>query len=355
MRGQPLRAVVVGLGVMGTHHARVAAALDQVDLVGLIDPREDRRDAAARTHPNVPLYASLDDALASVEPELACLAGPVEHLPELARQAIEAGAAPLVEKPMAPTEPEALELIELAERHAVPLAVGHVERFNPAVIALKRKLDEGAAGRVYQIHARRLSPLPLRESMLGVSLDLATHDVDIVRYLTGSEVQRVYAETAQRAYRSAEDLICASLRLDDGTTGVLEVNWITPAKVRELTVTCEKGMFVVNYVTQDLSFYENPRAVNDWDALGVVRGTGEGDMVRYALERREPLRVEWESLARAVRERAEPPVTGWDGLAALSTARAIQESGVQHVPLEPGYRAAFSSAGRARAAAVARA
>jgi predicted dehydrogenase len=252
--------------------------------------------------------------------------------------ALEAGRAVLVEKPMAPDEETALEMIRVAESRGLLLSVGHVERFNPAVVLLKEKLDAGEAGEVFQIHARRLSPTPDRDSMQGVSLDLATHDLDIMRYLTGSEVSRVYAEVAQRANALAEDLICASLRMDDGSTGLLEVNWMTPAKVRELSVTGERGMFVVNYLTQDLYFYENPRANIQWDALNVVRGTGEGNMVRYALERREPLRREWEAFLAALEDPAQATVTGRDGVAALSAARAIKQSGESHDAVVPRYR-----------------
>jgi predicted dehydrogenase len=229
-------------------------------------------------------------------------------------------------------------MLQLAESRGLLLSVGHVERFNPAVALLKQKLDEHEAGEIFQIHARRLSPSPDRDSMQGVSLDLATHDLDIMRYLTGSEVTRVYAEAAQRSSALAEDLICASLRMDDGATGLLEVNWMTPAKVRELSVTGERGMFVVNYLTQDLFFYENPRATIQWDALNVVRGTGEGNMVRFALERREPLRVEWEAFLGAMSDPARAAVTGRDGIAALSAARAIKESGESHTAVVPRYR-----------------
>ena len=113
---------------------------------------------------------------------------------------------------------------------------------------------------------------------------------------------------------------------------------MTPAKVRELSVTSERGMFVVNYLTQDLFYYENPRATIQWDALNVMRGTGEGNMVRYALERREPLRVQWETFIAALDDPSAAAVTGWDGIAALSTARAIQESGQSHEAVVPRYR-----------------
>jgi UDP-N-acetylglucosamine 3-dehydrogenase len=338
MDREAYRAILVGLGRMGSYHLRVLNLLPGVEVAAAVDASEERRAAAADAYRGLTTFATLEEALDAVEADLACLAVPIEHLPGIGRVALEAGLALLVEKPMAPTEDEALELIRLAESRGLLLSVGHVERFNPAVVLLKQKLDAGEAGEIFQIHARRLSPFPDRDSMLGVSLDLATHDLDIIRYLTGSEVSRVYAEVAQRAHQVAEDLICASLRMDDGSTGLLEVNWMTPAKVRELSVTSERGMFVVNYLTQDLFFYENPLATIQWDALNVVRGTGEGNMVRYALERREPLRVEWEAFLGALRDPASATVTGWDGIAALSTARAIKESGESHEAVVPRYR-----------------
>jgi UDP-N-acetylglucosamine 3-dehydrogenase len=338
MQGTGYRGIVAGLGRMGTYHLRVLNLLPDVEVAAIVDPSEERRQEALRVHPGLPAYADLESALDTQDADFACLAAPVQHLPSLARLAMEAGLAVMVEKPMASTEEEAVELIRLADERNLLLSVGHVERFNPAVALLKEKLDEGDAGRIFQIHARRLSPFPARESMLGVSLDLATHDLDIMRYLTGSDISRVYAEIAHRTNSPAEDLICASLRLDDGTTGLLEVNWITPAKVRELSVTSEKGMFVVNYLTQDLFFYENPNLNIEWDALNVVRGTGEGNMVRYALERREPLRVEWEAFVAALDAPERAAVTGRDGVAAMSTARAIQESGDSHTAVVPRYR-----------------
>jgi UDP-N-acetylglucosamine 3-dehydrogenase len=340
-----LKGLVVGLGVMGGYHQRVLAAMpDQVELVGAVDPNQERRAHAAGLYPHIPTHPDLASALAAGPVDFAALAAPVAYLPALAAEAIGAGLSVMVEKPMAPSEQEAITMLQAAHRAGVVLSVGHVERFNPAVVALGERLRTGDAGRIFQIHARRLSPFPFRESMTGVSLDLATHDIDVIRYLTGSEIARVYAETASRSPTSAEDLLSASLRLDDDTTGVLEVNWLTPAKVRQLSVTAEAGMFVVDYVTQDLFFYENPRVGIDWDALALVRGTGEGNMTRFAIDRREPLRVEWDSFLTAVRGEGPPAVSGFDGLAAMSTARAVQRSGAEHAAVRPGYRDMTASA-----------
>lgn len=333
-----MRGVVVGLGVMGSLHARVLNAMPGVELAAAVDVSEERRAAAALLYPQTRFHETLEEAIADQDLDFAAVAVPVEHLPVSAGVALGANLHVLVEKPTAPTEEQALALAQEAEQRGLVLGVGHIERFNPAVVLLKRKLEEGLVGRVMQIQARRLSPFPNRDAMRGVSLDLATHDIDVMRYVTGSDVTRVYAETERRLGHENEDMLCATLRFDDGTTGLLDVNWLTPTKVRQLSVTGEQGMLVVDYLTQELRFHEHPTRATRWDALASLRGGGEGDMVRYALERREPLRVEWELFLDAARRGEPAPVTARDGAAALSTARALQRSGATHEVVIPEYR-----------------
>jgi UDP-N-acetylglucosamine 3-dehydrogenase len=333
----PFRVAVVGLGAMGSNHCRVLSSLAEARLVAAVDPNLDCRQRLESAHPGVSTYVSLDEALSAGDLDVACVATPVDNLAECTLEALAGGLHVLVEKPTARSEQEAAAMAREADERRLLLGVGHVERFNPAVLLLKEKLDDGAIGQVLQMHARRLSPFPNRESMMGVSLDLATHDIDVMRYLSGSEVERVYSETARRVHDTAEDLLCATLRFDDDCTGLLEVNWITPTKVRELSVTGERGMFVVNYLTQELIFFEHPTKATEWGTLSGIRGGGEGDMIRFALDRREPLRVEWEEFLAAVRNGGPAPVSIRDGLAALSIATAIQRSGANHEVLVPRY------------------
>lgn len=324
---------------MGSLHARVLTDMEDVDVVAVVDPDPTRRARFTRRHPRAMAYAEIEEALAEVDIDFACLATPVGLLSVLGHTLVEAGLPFLIEKPMAAEEDDARALLDAAGSRGVLVGVGHVERCNPAVVALRERLESGMIGRIYQLVARRLSPFPDRDAMLGVALDLASHDIDVMRYLLGAEVKRVFAETAQRLHDSAEDLIAATMCLDDDITGLLEVNWLTPAKVRTLVVTGEGGTFVLNYLTQELSYYEHPTEPTSWDTLANMRGAGEGDMIRYALPRREPLRVQWETFLRALRGEGSPAASGFDGYAALSTARAIQLSGARHEIVTPGYRA----------------
>ena len=339
------RGGVVGLGAMGAHHARVLAGLQSCELAAVIDPDAERRELISRTH-RASAHASLAEALEAEHLDFVCVAVPVDDLPEVAGQALRAGLDTLVEKPMAPTEEQARALIELAGERGALLAVGLVERFNPAISALKAKLDAGAIGAIHQMHARRLSPFPNRARPVSVALDLATHDIDVMRYIAGQDVQRVFAETISGLHATREDLVAASLRFDGGAVGVLEINWLTPTKIRQLSVTGEKGMLVVDYLTQDLMFFEHPRTRTEWSTLVNMRGSGEGDMVRFALDRREPLVAQWEAFLAARSGQGGHTASGEDGLAALSTALAVQRSGSTAATTTPAYRGGPPGAGR---------
>jgi UDP-N-acetylglucosamine 3-dehydrogenase len=338
-QARDLRAVVIGLGKMGSHHARALHAMEGVHLAAVVDSDPGRLERAGATYQGVHPYETLADALDRERLDFACVAVPVGGLTVVAAEALAGGLHVLVEKPTAPSEEHAQALIDDAEARGLLLAVGHIERCNPAVIAMKQHVDEGAIGQVLHLHARRLSPFPNRQGSQGVALDLSTHDIDVMRYLTGQEVARVFAEAAAPLSGTEfEDILCATVRFDDDSMGLLETNWMTPTKVRQLSVLGEKGMLVVDYLTQDLSFYEHPTRATDWDRLAGIRGGGEGNMIRYALQRREPLRVQWERFTAAIRDGGQPHVTGRDGLAALSIAHAIRASADRHATVVPGYR-----------------
>lgn len=226
---------------------------------------------------------------------------------------------------------EGQEIIAAADHAGVKLMVGHIERFNPAVILLKQYLVQKELGRVFQIDARRQGPFPARVRDVGVVIDLAVHDLDVMRYITDAEIVRVFAETEHRIHSRYEDLLMGTVRLNDSTVGTLTVNWLTPAKIRELYVTGEGGMFRVDYLTQDLYFYENATAHgDDWETLRVLRGVSEGRMIRYVVEKREPLRAEQEAFIQAIQKDTPVPVSGQDGLKALELAQAIVQSGLEH-------------------------
>ena len=328
---KPLPVAVIGLGAMGANHARVYGEIAGVELVAVADPDPTRPAAAAR----------YDDYLAMLDaapPEAVSVCVPTRKHFEVASASIGRGIATLVEKPLAATIDEGERLRDIAADRGVPLAVGHIERFNPAVIELKRRLEAGELGRVYQVHARRVGPFPQRVRDVGVVLDLAPHDIDVMRFLLGSEVIRVQAETERRLATEHEDMLSGVLRFSNGVVGVLDVNWLTPTKIRELSVLGERGMFVVDYLARELTFFENPSAPETagdpaW-AAHHAKGVTEGQRVQIPIEKREPLRSELEAFVGAARGEAPVAVTADDGLAAMRAAEALVASAERGAPVD---------------------
>ncbi|MBC7260968.1 MAG: Gfo/Idh/MocA family oxidoreductase, partial [Chloroflexi bacterium] len=288
-----LRAAVIGVGMMGRNHARVYAQMEHANLVAAADPDTATLEPIARTY-KVNVYTDYIEMLEAEKPDLVSIAVPTRLHREVAITVMRRGIHVFLEKPISANVEEGQEIVDCAKREGVKLAVGHIERFNPAIIELKRLLDAGQLGRIFQIHARRVGPFPPRVEDVGVVIDLATHELNLLEYLTGSQVESVYAEIEREIHAKHEDLLTGILKFRDGTVGILDINWLTPTKIRELSLIGERGMFSVNYLTQDLYFYENDYLNGNWEGLAIM-GVSEGRRIRHNIKRKEPLVAELES------------------------------------------------------------
>ena len=313
---RPMRAGVVGLGAMGRNHVRVwDDAVDGVELVAVADPDPEavRRATQGRAIRGFP---GADEMLAAEQLDLVSVVTPTSLHLQTTLAALAAGAHVLVEKPIAATRGEGERMIAAAADAGRLLTVGHIERFNPAIRELRRRLAAGELGRIFEIHATRLGPFPARIRDVGVVVDLAPHDLDVMRFLLGSDPIRLYAETERRIHTEHEDLFVGVMKFENGAVGVLDINWLTPTKRRTLSVTGERGMYVADYLDQDLVFYANP--ADD--------SVAEGEMVRRHVERREPLAIELEEFARAARDGGPAPVDPREAMIALLLARTMVEA-----------------------------
>lgn len=324
-----MRAAVIGVGSMGANHVRILGDAAGVQLVGVADPDPVRvaKATAGREFPGFPDVATL---LRETQPEMVSIVVPTGLHEETALRVIAAGAHVLVEKPLAASLDGAKRLARAAAERGVILTAGHIERFNSAIIELKQRLAGGQGGRVLQVRACRVGPFPHRIRDVGVIHDLAPHDIDIMRFLLGQEVDRVYAEAQGHIHTTNEDLFAGMLHFAGGTLGLLEINWLTPAKERSLTVLCEKGMFVVDYIAQSLTFYENYAATA---REGAIASVTEGPMTRYPIEYREPLRVELEAFRDAIRAGGPAPVSAEDAIATLAVVEALVRSAERNTPV----------------------
>ncbi len=321
-----LRVGIIGVGAMGSHHARVYGELPDAELVAVADSDEARRSEIQRAQP-VRAYADYERMLDEEELDAVTVAVPTRLHLEVGMACIERGVPLLIEKPLAAEVEQGLRLRDAAEAGQVPLLAGHIERFNPAVVELARRLEQGEAGRLLQVQAQRVGPFFPRERDVGVVHDLATHDIDVLRHLVGSDVANVQAEIQSGIRTEHEDALSAVLRFDNGVIGTLDVNWLSPVKKRELRVLGERGVFTLDYTSQQLTF--SPASIEapaDIDAAEV-------NAALIAVERREPLRAELESFLRVARREETPRVDATNAIETMRIVDALIESAKRGEPL----------------------
>ena len=320
-----LKAVVIGAGIMGKNHARIYAELEDAELVGVVDVNEEQGSAIANQH-GCSYYSDCEAFLKKQMPDVASVCVPTHLHAKIAIPLMKQGINVLVEKPIASSIKEAQDIIEEATKNDIVLMIGHVERFNPVILELKKRITEGELGRIFQVTSQRMSPFPKRVLDVGVGIDLAVHDVDIMRYLLGAEIKNLYALNARRIHSTNEDLLVGTMEFSNGALGLINCNWITPKIVRELTIIGEKGMFVANYLTQELCFYKNESADKSVDWAKGIMDVRAGEMIAVAVNKSEPLRNELSAFIDAVRQKKPSPMPGKDGLKALEVVLNFLES-----------------------------
>ena len=318
-----LRAGLIGLGMMGRHHARVLASLDGVDLVGIADP--------TGGVPAPPRTGSRSSALArgAARPGHRLRDGRHPH-PVPPRH----GAGPGRGRGPRPDREAA------DHRHGVGARdrggvrrrrAGRRGRATSSGTTRRcsrpgRRIANGDLGEIYQITTRRQGPFPGRIADVGVILDLATHDIDLTAWVAQQPFTSVAARTAHRSGRPHEDLVAITGQLADGTVTNHLVNWLSPMKERVTVITGEKGALVADTLTADLTFFENGVVPTEWSDVARFRGVTEGDVTRFAFAKPEPLRVEHENFRDAVLGKDADIVTLQQAAATVAVANAAAES-----------------------------
>jgi UDP-N-acetylglucosamine 3-dehydrogenase len=321
---------VAGLG-FGANHGRVLDSLPGVRLAAVCDTDPDR--TAAATHGRgATAHGDFAAMLRSEKLDAVVIAVPEKlHLP-FALQAIAAGCAVLVEKPLATSYEEGAKLVQAADSAGVPLMAGHIERFNPAVQELRRRVQAGQTGEVLHVAARRTAPMRVRAQDVNVVHDSALHDIDAMRWVLGCEVESAYAQGQRDVLQPFEDSIAGVLRFAGrdgarGAVGSLEVNWLSPLRIRELTVLGTKGILVLDYAAQTLEFHavatRPPGAARDWSTEA---SRLRDPKARIPIERKEQLVQELTAFTDALRDGAPMPVGGADALQTLAVADALTQS-----------------------------
>ena len=305
---------VIGVGAMGENHVRVYHKMEEANLMGVSDVSERALKKIEKKY-GAKGYTDYCELLANPEIEVVSVCVPTTFHHAVVMEAIKHKKHVLVEKPIAFTLTEAEEMIAAAKEAGVILATGHVERFNPAVQKAKELIDDGVIGDIVSAFAKRVGPLPPRIKDVGVSIDLAIHDLDIMNYLFEEEITQVYG-TMNSSFDDSEfeDHAEIMVSFDNESTGIIEVNWLTPYKRRELELTGTAGIISVDYIQQSIEVFG--KFAQDIEII-----------------HEEPLKGELKSFLNSVVEEKEPVITGEDGLKALKMVIAANKSSKEHRPV----------------------
>ena len=304
----PLRVGVVGVGVMGSNHARVLVDLPGVTLVGVADPDRKQRDFVTGAlgcggHADV-------EGLLAAGVDAVTIAAPTHLHQDLALTCLRGRAHVMVEKPIASTVEEGRAIIAAARRENLTLMVGHVERFNPAVEAIK---DAIRREDILSIAITRVGPFPPRMSNVGVVIDLAVHDIDLIRWFTDSEIVEVQPQLSS-AVAEREDIALLQFRTASGVLAHINTNWLTPFKARNVTIATRNKYIMGDLLTRQVT-----------ECFG-FQPDGSYSMRHLSVGHAEPLRAELQAFVNAVRTGTEPAITGEEGVAGLEIAiRCLQE------------------------------
>jgi len=313
-----MRVGVIGLGAMGRHHARIWRSMEGVELVGAADPAGDQRKAAV----GVPVVSTAKELL-EIGIDAASVAVPSNRHESVGLALAEAGVHALIEKPVADSVTAARALAKAFDAAGLVGVVGHVERFNPALIEMRRRLQANELGKVYAMSTRRVGPFPVRVRDVGVVFDLATHDIDVIRWLCGP-FKTMHSVTQSVIDGPHEDIIEVIGMLESGVIATMSVNWVSPVKERRVNVVGTRGAFVADLLSADLTFCENGQVPTEWDDISRLRGVTEGHRTTYAFQKKEPLVAELEAFRDAVLGiDGQPVVTLADGVGVLEMAEEL--------------------------------
>jgi predicted dehydrogenase len=299
---RPLRVGVIGAGIMGANHARVFAGLPGVTLIGVADPNPQQRELVTRVL-GVPAVDNADELLGPGL-DAVTIAAPTHLHHDLAMKCIARGIHVLVEKPIASNVDEGREIIAAAEAKGVTLMVGHVERFNPAVQSIKQAIENED---ILSIAITRVGPFPPRMSDIGVVIDLAVHDIDLIRWFTDSEIVEVQPQLSS-AVAQREDIALLQFRTASGVLAHINTNWLTPFKARTVHVATRQKYVMGDLLTRQVT-----------ECFG-FKQDGSYSMRHLSVGHDEPLRAELSAFVAAVRGDRAPPVTGEEGVQSLAIA-----------------------------------
>ncbi len=316
-----LNVALIGAGMMGKNHARVLSNLSGVALLAVVDPDESKLESIGNTR----VVKSINE-LDKLIIDYAVVAAPTSSHFAIATELIEKNIPFLIEKPISYDSNTANLIAEGANAKNLRCGVGHIERFNAASQEARFRLENGQLGKIYQITTVRQGPFPQRISDVGVTFDLASHDIDLTSWLLGSKYQRVFAEIRFETGRRTEDLINITGSLESGVMINHQVNWLSPQKTRSINILGERGSLQIDTLNSSLIFHENGKTPVLQENLQHFSGVTEGQTVKYAFAKPEPLYTEHEKFRDYVLGLENSFISLADGAQVVKVAEGVLQS-----------------------------
>jgi UDP-N-acetylglucosamine 3-dehydrogenase len=311
-----INVAVIGTGSMGKNHVRVFSELKNCNLVAICDIDKDVMQKISNDF-KCKGYLDYKEMIKNEKIDTVSIAVPTKSHKDIAIFCLQNGIHILLEKPITYTLKEADAILKIANTTNKKFTVGHIERFNPAVLQLDKIIKAGKLGKIISINAKRLGPYLPKKRDTGVILDIAVHDIDIINFLTNKLPKQIYANGGNLINNKLEDYADIFLKYDDFSAYV-QVNWINPIKIRELTVTGTKGFAKLNYITQELEIYKRS------EKNPLLNQTTEPILIK--VKKQEPLKAELEYFASMILNDKKNMMTGIEARNALDiTLKALNK------------------------------
>ena len=249
-----VKVAIIGMGAMGKNHYRVLQTMPKVEIVGLCDP-------VVEDNFSHKLYRDLDKMLKSIEIDAAIIAVPTSLHKEVALKCMNKGIHLLIEKPVASNIEDGKKILAVANEKNLKVLIGHIERYNPVVQALKNEIKDKE---IYSINITRVGPFPPRIADVGILTDLAVHDIDLIRFITKKEILNTSIYKSQKIHNHNEDNAILTFKLENNIIASITTNWLTPYKKRKIEVACKEAYYEADLISQELIEYSNFKTNNSY-------------------------------------------------------------------------------------------
>ena len=316
-----LKIGIIGIGSMGKNHVRVCSEKDNIKIIGISDINKSIAKTVAKKFGIKPFF---DYKEMLKEIDAAIIATPTITHYKITMDLLNYGKHVLVEKPICENTKQAFDLVKKAEKNNLVLAVGHIERHNPATKFVKDSVTEGKFGEIITLTSKRVSNFPGRIKDVGVMMDLGIHDIDIMHFLAG-KIESVYAKAGRfNKNIEYEDYANIVLNFENNVCGIIEVNWLTPIKIRKMFLTCSENFVEIDYIDQSVTISSS--FFKKIDEMNLYHVPIQYNVNHVALEKKEPLKNEIDDFIYAIEKNKKPLASGEDGLTALKIAEAAEKS-----------------------------